>query len=51
MSESDGMQPVVVRMPVSLIDEIRRVAVDEDRTVAQTIRRAVKQYLQQDATA
>jgi predicted DNA-binding protein len=40
------MQPVMVRMPEELYAEVKRLADEQDRTIAQTIRRAVKQYVQ-----
>ena len=42
-----GMQPVMVRMPPDLYEAVKRDAEAEDRTMAQTIRRAVKQYIEQ----
>ena len=40
-----GMWKVIVRMTPEMHAAVKRRAVAEDRTMAQTIRRAVKQYL------
>lgn len=48
MSQTSPLQPTVVRLPVDMHRAIRERAEAEDRTMAQTIRRAVKQYLATD---
>lgn len=40
------MLPVVVRMPPDLYEKVKAMAEFEDRTISQTIRRAVKQYVE-----
>jgi predicted transcriptional regulator len=39
------LQPTVVRFPPDMHEAVKARAEAEDRTMAQTIRRAVKQYL------
>lgn len=43
------LQPTVVRLPPEMHEAVKRRAEEEDRTMAQTIRRAVRQYLATDA--
>ncbi len=40
-----NLQPTVVRLPADLHAAVKQRAQQDDRTMAQTIRRAVKQYL------
>jgi predicted transcriptional regulator len=40
------MQQVMVRVPPELYAEIQAMAAEEDRTTAQTIRRAMREYLE-----
>ena len=42
----EPMQPVMVRLPPDLYAEVKAVAQREDRTLAQTIRRAIRLYLE-----
>lgn len=42
----ETFQPVLVRMPPELHQAIKQRAEDEERTMAQTIRRALKRYLE-----
>jgi predicted DNA-binding protein len=39
-------QPVLVRMGVEMRAELARISEEEDRTMAQTIRRAVRLYIE-----
>lgn len=41
----DRMVQVMVRMPPEMLAALKREAKAEDRTVAQTVRRALKLYL------
>jgi predicted HicB family RNase H-like nuclease len=43
--ETQQFQQVMVRMPPELHAEVKQRAEDEERSVAQTIRRAVRLYL------
>lgn len=45
------MQPTYVRLPVELHQQVKERAVAEDRTMAQTIRVALRHYLQNTAPA
>jgi len=45
MSDHAQLQPTVVRLPVDMHRAVRERSARDDRTMAQTIRRAVKQYL------
>lgn len=45
MSGTERLQPTIVRLPADLHQAVRERAERDDRTMAQTIRRAVKQYL------
>lgn len=38
-------EPLSVRLPRDLTAQLKQRAEDEDRTIANTVRRAVKQYL------
>lgn len=51
MSDTPSMQPVVVRMPDDLYNQLKQLAASEDRTVSQTIRRALKQYVRESSVA
>lgn len=42
---------VIVRMDPDLHDQLKQVSNDEERTVSQTVRLAVKQYLAKRASA
>lgn len=42
------LQPTMVRLPVDLHEAVKARAERDDRTMASTIRRAVKQYLASD---
>jgi predicted HicB family RNase H-like nuclease len=44
-----NVQSMVVRLPVELHQEAKQRASDEDMSLAQIIRRALKQYLAQPA--
>ncbi len=48
MSEREQRFPrqVVVRLPEAMIEELKRRAKANDRTVAQEVRRAVREYLE-----
>jgi hypothetical protein len=46
-SLSDTMQPVLIRMPSDLYDQLKQHAEGEDRTIAAEVRRAVRRYLEQ----
>jgi predicted HicB family RNase H-like nuclease len=45
--EQDLLYPMLVRVPRELHTEAKKRASDEDRTLAQVVRRALKQYLAQ----
>jgi hypothetical protein len=45
MSDRPQLQPTVVRLPADLHQAVRERSARDDRTMAQTIRRAVRQYL------
>lgn len=45
-STEGPLRPVVVRMPVELADAIKAKAASEERTMAQAIRHALRQYTQ-----
>lgn len=40
------MTPVVCRLPVDLLAELRQLAEDNDRNLSAEIRRAVRQYVE-----
>lgn len=42
---SDNMQQVIIRMPPSLYDALKRQAAAEDRTISAEARRAIRQHL------
>lgn len=44
-----SMIPVMVRMPPALYEAVKRDAETNDRTISQTIRRAVRLYLAERA--
>jgi hypothetical protein len=44
-TKGDDLQPLVVRMPATLLAELKTRSETEDRTMAQTVRRAVTRYL------
>jgi metal-responsive CopG/Arc/MetJ family transcriptional regulator len=46
-----GHQQVMVRMPADLHEEIKRRAEAKDLTMAQAIRAAVRNYLQEEQVA
>jgi len=41
------LQPVVIRLPVEMHQQLKDRAAEEERTMAQTVRRALKRYLEQ----
>ena len=43
---TDTMQQLLVRFPADMLDQLKRHADDEDRSVAAEVRRAVRQYLE-----
>lgn len=45
VTQADATQ-ILVRMPIDLYEEVKARAVDEDRSMAQTIRQALRRYLQ-----
>ena len=46
---SGDLQAVMVRIPREQLEELQRHSAENDRTVSQTIRRAVRLYLQNTA--
>lgn len=47
---SDGrMQPTMVRLSPAMHAAVKALSDEEDRTMAQTIRRAIRQYLERSA--
>lgn len=45
LPDDQKMEQLNVRMPRDMADQLKRRAEAEDRTLAHTVRRAVKQYL------
>jgi len=43
--EQETLFPMLVRVPRELHEEAKQRALEEDRTLAQVVRRALKQYL------
>ena len=39
---------IVVRVPTEMRDELRRLAERDERTVAQTVRLAIRRFLEED---
>lgn len=46
---ADPMKPVMVRLAPAMYEQLKACAEAEDRTVAQTIRRAINHYLREPA--
>lgn len=44
-----GSRPVVIRMPADLHAAVKERAAAEERSMAQTIRRALRLYIEQEA--
>lgn len=49
--KSPHMQPTMVRLPPEMHEAVKALAEAEGRTMALTIRRAVRQYLEREAEA
>lgn len=47
----EDTRPLLVRMPASMHDAIARTAQQEDRTMAQVVREAVRAYTRRAGTA
>lgn len=45
----EPMIPMMVRMPAAMADELRGISEREDRSISQTIRLAVRRYLETEA--
>ena len=45
-----NVQHLVVRLPVTIHEELKAKAVEEDLSVAQVVRRAVKRYLEPEGS-
>lgn len=46
---SDDVKEMVVRMPAELHEQVKDRAAQDERTIAQTVRMALKQYLRTEA--
>jgi hypothetical protein len=51
MREERGIQPLVVRMPLDLHQAVKERAQEDDLTMAQLVRHAVRDYLDQGRLA
>ena len=45
------LQPIVIRLPIDLHERLKRKAEEEERTMSQTMRRALKRYLEAEDQA
>ena len=44
------LRPTLIRLPAAMHDAIRKLAAENDRTMAQEIRRAVRLHLEREET-
>lgn len=45
-SDNEAVRPVVIRMPAALHDALKQKAKEDERSMAQAIRFALRQYVQ-----
>lgn len=45
MAEKQDLQPIVIRLERKTYDELKARAAEEERTMVQTVRRALRDYL------
>jgi hypothetical protein len=48
-SPAERLQPFVFQVPPSLLEEVRRVSREQERSIAATVRLALRRYLDEHA--